>query len=290
MNRENAFILSSWRAGSTLLQRILNAHSRIVGLHEMHFPFLELPPEARGWWRPECRRDMRLVLEALAACGVGAGWRELLSRDPLRNRATFDRVANAIRATHQKALFLDKTPNYSLHPQLIETLFPEGVPRILLVRSPGGVAASCRATFPDVFPTIEAGLEHWHRYYSTLAEQMETQPRESCYRVAYEELLCGDAAVRKVCEFLHVEFEPTMLEYASKSPASSLTGRRDFGDPSAKLKSGKIDSANGERWIESHGAAVERWLDARPEARELAAKLGYAGALASEVRGVRLSG
>ena len=32
MNREVVFILSSWRAGSTLLQRILNAHSRIVGL------------------------------------------------------------------------------------------------------------------------------------------------------------------------------------------------------------------------------------------------------------------
>lgn len=289
MNRENAFILSSWRAGSTLLQRLLNAHSRIVGLHEMHFPFLELPPERRRWWNTDARRVVRLSLDAIKACGVEAGWRELLARDPVRTRATFDRISLAIRVAHKKTLFVDKTPNYSLEPRLLDRLFPEGVLRILLVRAPGGVAASCRETFPEVFASIEAGLDHWLRYYASLraySAQAQSQTQSGAiHSVAYEDLVCdGPATLEPLCRYLGVAFEPSMLEYSARGSASTLTGRRDFGDPSLKLRSGKIDADNAERWTAAHGDSVRRWLERTPEARALAREFGYDGELANERR------
>ncbi len=286
MNESCAFILSSWRSGSTLLQSLLNAHSRMVGSHELHLPFIELNENERAWWRwrsrPVRRRVLHLAREALAAHGLRIPDRELLDPDPRRNRVTFERISKEIRARAGKEILVEKTPGYSLNAAAIDRLFPEGVRKILLVRSPGGVAASCAATFPGTFPTIESGLEHWLRSYSALDNHYRTAAPETFLRVRYEDLIAGAEEPQRICAFLGVAFEPAMLRYGERGGRSALTGKENWGDPSEMIRSGRVDPTNAERWRAVAGEAVDRWLRDHPEAARLAESFGYGEAVAAQ--------
>ncbi len=288
MNDSSAFILSSWRSGSTLLQSLLNAHSRMVGLHELHLPFLELPEGERSWWRwrsrPVRRQVLRLAREALAAHGLRIPDRELLDPDPRKNRETFDRISKEVRSRAGKEILVEKTPGYSLNAPAIDRLFPEGVRKLILVRSPGGVAASCAATFPGTFPTIESGLEHWLKYYGALDAHCRTARAETILLLRYEELLDGEAELRRACAFLGVAFEPEMLRYGERGGRSPLAGKVNWGDPSGKIRTGRIDASNGERWRAAAGETVDRWLRDRPEAVRLAESFGYGEPVAAKAR------
>jgi hypothetical protein len=282
MKRDVIFILSSWRAGSTLLQRVLNGHSRLLGLHELHLPFLELPCGERSFWSRRRRRVVRMARLALEAYGVRAGTRELLHPDPACNRATFDRLAAAIRERYGKEVLVEKTPDYSLNVASLDRVFPEGVAKVFLVRSPGGVAFSCHQVNSALFPTIGAGLAHWFRYYTALERYFQGAPPGSHLRVRYEDLVSGDGPARAVTGYLGVPFEPAMLEYGLHGQRSALTGVARWGDPSEKLRSGKIDPENAERWRAHVEEEVNRWFRENPEAARLAETLGYPSGVLQE--------
>src|SRR5258705_9121889 len=118
-----------------------------------------------------------------------------------------------MRARHGKRIVADKTAAYALNARSIDEVFPEGAAGILLTRSPGGVASSCARTFPRDFPSLEAGLQHWLRFYAALEGYAASLPPGTLYPLPYEDLLGGEHAVPPLCAYLGGGYEPRMLGY-----------------------------------------------------------------------------
>jgi hypothetical protein len=214
------FIFSAPRSGSTLLQRVLGAHSQIATASE---PWLLLPL-------------LSPLYDALPAPGP---------RDPLIREALEDFIAelpsgledyrSAIRqsalALYRRAAgpdatcFLDKTPLYHLIVDEIVATFPDA--RFLfLFRNPLSVIASCVQLFDD-------GRWEVARYHMALFQSFANLvPVADRYRrrsltVQFEDLVTGDETRwRSIVEYLELPWEPQILEQFGQV---ELRGR--MGDP-----------------------------------------------------------
>jgi hypothetical protein len=219
------FIVGSPRSGTTLLQAILDSHSEIAAPPESHFVL----PLARRRRRYERQQgfDVEAFLDDLRDPWLTrwlAGWR--LSEDDFRRRLVESDVGSyreAVRAMFAlyaerqgKPRFVDKTPNYVLDLGCLASVFPEA--RFLhLVRDGRDVALSLRAQ--DWGPnSIVYSAWFWsERVESGRAAGRALGP-ERYLEVHYEDVVRDtEGAVREICRFASIDFEPAMLGYAERA-------------------------------------------------------------------------
>lgn len=222
------FILSTPRAGSTLLSAILGGHSTIhvpdetwmlLALSSMYHP---------AWGGSECsngRYDHPWAVVAM---------REFLSPDQF-TEASRQFAVTAYNSSLQaagKTVFIDKTPRYfHILPQL-ENLFPKAK-KIWLQRNPLDVAASYYRSWsitPEQLigcPTIPAsfdltfGLHALARYASSSPNVCEIQ---------YEQLVNNQSGtIEIICQFLGLPHEPGLLDYSRFNSVASLQ-QHSLGD------------------------------------------------------------
>ncbi len=209
------FILCSVRSGSTLLRVLLDSHSQIHCPHEMHLRDIGVQVK-EGY--PE---------KALTEVGLDATRLQYL---------LWDRVLQRELDNAGKQKFVNKTPNDVFIVDRIVECWPDAR-FIFLLRHPGAIARSRQALRPQDTPERNAKMVA--RYCNGVQAARE---KLDGITVRYEDLAADPAAeTRRLCEFLGVEWEHTMLDYGEFSRGKFKSG---LGDWSEKIKSGRVQEAS----------------------------------------------
>lgn len=261
------FLLSLPRCGSTLLQRILAGHPAVATAAE---PWLLLPwLSPFGYAQRSSDRNFGLAGEAI---------NEFLSQcpdnGPRRYRETVRAAALSLYAQHaqpDQAFFLDKTPRYHLIAETIAETFPDA--RFLLLwRNPLAVISSMIDTWlrgrfaPDIYAVdLFDGLE-------ALLHFQQAQPGRFL-ELHYEQLTANpEAAARRACDWLGLEYHPSMLDVST----TTIEGR--LGDPNRTTRH-RIANHRGDTFPSLTSSHVrrrwcERYLDWIGDPQLL--RMGYA--------------
>ena len=180
---------ASWRTGSTLLQRIVNASGEVFIWGEPGFL-----PEARGLficlgsylervkWR---RKD--------AFDGAVGKWIQIVSPDPKRINAAFVSFFEELYIKETKSLgfprwgFKEVRANAVAHIRFLRSIYPDA--RFLfLVRNPWDIYKSIKGK--DFHSTFEYPLQPVQVWRDNVTEFLnDTEIAETCLMVRYEELV-----------------------------------------------------------------------------------------------------
>jgi Sulfotransferase family len=210
------FAVGMNRSGTTLLRMMLDAHPQLTIPPETHF----VPDLIKA-----CKADDATPESVLAAIKEHREWgdfdfsdQEVLgwfgSLDKLRAgdavRAFFDAYAGRV----GKPRWGDKTPKYVMNMPLIQRALPEAH-FIHVIRDGRDVALSVLdRTVRDIDAAHVAG-----RWKKKVSKAREVAPRLDHYlEIRYEDLILDtEPTLRRVCEFIELEFDPEMLAYHEHS-------------------------------------------------------------------------
>ena len=136
-------------------------------------------------------------------------------------------------------IIVDKTPNNVFIADELRACWPDAR-FIFLLRHPAAIAESRRNWFkgrPDAYDA-EANFDLIRRYCEALEAARQNYDGIT---VRYEELTEDpDKVTHEICEFLGVEWEPSMLEYGKQEHGRYKSG---LGDWSENIKSGEVQKA-----------------------------------------------
>lgn len=212
--RRPVFVIAPVRSGSTLLRLTLNAHSRLHAPHELHFRRLEVA------------HATRLADRSLSLLG--------LDRTELEH-LLWDRVLHRELVRSGKQTLVEKTPGNAFVFRRIAACWPDA--RFLfLLRHPAAVARSWHEADP-VKRNPEHAAHDALRYLNAVERARRALPGHT---VRYEELTAEpETALRAVCDFLEVDFEPGMVEYG-RAPGGTAGLEKGLGDWREKVRSGRV--------------------------------------------------
>jgi hypothetical protein len=210
--RDPVFVLSSVRSGSTLLRVMLNCHSQIHAPHELHVRRLSvnLPTE-----------PLRQAMDTLGHTQSDI------------EHILWDRLLHRELARSGKRILVEKTPSNVFAWRRISTCWPEAR-FIFLIRHPMSIAQSWAEADPERRSPEEA-VGHTLNYMTYLEN---ARCRLAGLTVRYENLTDEpEAQLRRICEFLGVEWEPSMLRYGERQDGEFVKG---IGDWREKIRSGAV--------------------------------------------------
>ncbi|MFW6689788.1 sulfotransferase family protein [Streptomyces sp. MAR4 CNX-425] len=235
--RRPVFIMSPVRSGSTLLRLLLNAHSRLHSAHELHFRRLEVST------------GTKLAERAMAELGLERGDLEHL---------IWDRVLHRELVRSGKDFLVEKTPSNTFAYKRIAACWPDAR-FIFLLRHPASIACSWYEADPDKRTEEEAALDAL-RYMRATERARQALPG---HVVRYEEMTDDpEAAMKAICSYLEIDFEPGMLDYGSRTQSSYQKGLGDWKD---KIRSGQVQA----------GRALPAADEIPEPLREISAAWGY---------------
>ena len=195
------FIVGLPRAGSTLLEQILASHSQIEGTMELaDIPRMVLHLQGREFEGAEARYPA--ILASLSAQELHGFGKKYI--DDTRVYRT------------GKPRFIDKMPNNFRHAGLISMILPEA--RIIDARREP--MACCFSNYKQLFAhgqEFTYSLEDIGRYYCSYVQLMrhwDSVLPGRVLRVQHEEVVADlEGQVRRMLDFLGLEFEPQCLEF-----------------------------------------------------------------------------
>ncbi|MFJ8508994.1 sulfotransferase family protein [Streptomyces avermitilis] len=213
--RRPVFIMSPVRSGSTLLRMLLNAHSRLHSPHELHIRRLEVD------------YGSKLSQRAMSALDLERGDLEHL---------LWDRVLHRELVRSGKDFIVEKTPSNAFVYQRIRDCWPDAR-FVFLLRHPVSIAQSWHEGDPDKRTYDEAAADAL-RYMK--AVDNARKGITGGHTVRYEDITADpEQQLRRLCVFLGIDFEPTMLEYGRKDDSQVVKGLGDWRD---KIRSGSVQA------------------------------------------------
>jgi tetratricopeptide (TPR) repeat protein len=222
------FVLGFPRSGTTLLEVVLEGHPQVISLEENE----SLIDGIQEFMREP--QDLDRLLRAPPA-----------TLDALR-QSYWRHVAQTGVDVRGK-VFVDKYPLNTLKLPLIARLFPKA--RILFAyRDPRDVVLSCfRHRFRMSAPMYELlTLEGTAAYYDVVMrvflECMRVLPLDSCL-IRHEDVVTAfTREMRRICEFLQLEWMPAMEEFALR------TQRREILTPSTAQLARGLNASGVGHW------------------------------------------
>jgi acyl transferase domain-containing protein/pimeloyl-ACP methyl ester carboxylesterase/acyl carrier protein len=279
-NRSMVFLLSSPRSGSTLLRVMLAGHPALFSPPELHL----LAYDSMKSW------SLALAPSYLTE-GLQRALMELMHADAstaesaLRTMIDEDRPVQQVYAMLQdlagERILVDKSPTYGARLDMLhraEALFEQ--PRYIhLVRHPHAVIESFvrnrmdKVVGIDTRDPIALADQAWTTINGNIRRFLRDIEPERQHLVRYEDLVTDPVGVsRRLCEFLHIPFDPALLEpYDGDRMTDGVHARSlPIGDPGF-LSHGNIDPALADAW-----RTVELPRGISQSGRELAHVFGYA--------------
>ena len=273
------FVLSSPRAGSTLLRVLLAGHPSLFSPPELHLlPFADLAQRARDLEASHLGEGLERALMDLRHIDAEAAQAQVRRWE--REQLPVAEAYAALQASCGGRTLVDKSPTYALQLATLrraETLF-DGPRYIHLVRHPWAVIRSFvdlrmdrlfGASGTDPYLLAEAIWLAANR--NVLELEREIGP-ERIHRVRYEDLVTDpEPRLRELCRFLAIPFDEAVLQTEGGERLTDGVHRQSLsvGDPNFGRRRG-IDPALARSWEQ---ARLPRAL--QPETAELAAHFGY---------------
>jgi len=244
------FVVGATRSGTTLLRLMLDAHPQIAIPSETHFiPELVAARDKHG----ASRERMLELLTAhrrwgdfqIDAADLAARWAAI---EPLTGPDAVRAFYALYGEQHEGATrWGDKTPGYIKHMRLIQDHLPEAR-FIHLIRDGRDVALSVLKQ--DWGPqSIEAAAEKWR---SRVLRGRSHQPYLGFYiEVKFEDLvLHTERELRRICEFIEVDFHPDMLGYHE-------TAEKRLQEKARALPRAHGEAQSAEKRLQSHAKTFE---------------------------------
>jgi hypothetical protein len=259
------FVISAPRSGSTLLARMLGAHSAVYAPAEPHL----LPPLAHLGYHETVERapydpiiTQRGLREFVGALPRG----EADYLDALR--AATDTLYGRALAASGRERFVDKTPAYALVLDFVAKLYP-AARYVVLTRHPLAVWSS----YVDSFFDGDGEAAHrqnplLERYVPAIARFLRERP-VALEPVRYEELVREpEATLERLCRFLGLPFEPKMVDYG-EAEGAPRPAARGLGDPVTVARETRPTTRSVAKWAETLAASPAR----RAQADAIVARL-----------------
>jgi len=259
------FLIGSPRSGTTMLARMLGAHSEVHAPAEPHLMtgLAHLGYFAKVDAAPYDPIITQVALQALVPA-LPNGEQDYL--DSLRAH-TDDLYAKLLSASDNRFL-LDKTPAYALVLDFIAKLYPHAR-YVVITRNPLAAWSSQVESFFDDDPDAAERLSPLlDRYVPAIARFLRERPA-SLVHVRYEDLVQDpEAHLRRIAEGIGLPFEPGMVDYGSAGQGAAARG---LGDPVQAAQAGRATTDSLEKWkqslatdphkLEMGRAALARTLD-----------------------------
>lgn len=223
------FVLGSGRNGSTMLNRMLNQHSKFHLPSEQYF----LGPSIFKfhYYNFALWRDLVKVIGAeLIPSGGSHTWQVddlpdflkwyLLPKEKKTLQYLLDQIYR--HGSGEKAIWGDTTPLNTYYLEEIYHTFPHAK-YLFLVRDGRDVVSSYKKGGVDVLGELslpQKGAEHWMH---SLKKYRWLSQKTSVYLVRYEELVADtESCLKGICDFLNVEFEADMLRFNEQIPDTDM--------------------------------------------------------------------
>ena len=253
-NPAAVFVLSSPRAGSTLLRAMLAGHPALFAPQELHLlPFYSMKQSRKIFRNTMLGRGLQrtfMTLKEISAEESAAFIEQLSEEDwPIH------KVYAHIQELCAPRVLVDKSPSYAAEKDALrhaEEIFT--APKYLhLVRHPYAVIESFIRTgiyqqqFSDVFAFIE---NLWALSNANLTAFFQELPPERKHVLRYEDLVSKpENMMRGVCAFLEVAYDDSLLRpYEGARMLDGINAETvAVGDPNF-LKHKSIESDLGEAW------------------------------------------
>ncbi len=250
MQERLIFLIGAPRSGTTLLARMMGAHSAIYQRSEPH---LITPIAHLGFYGSVQKAPYDPVNAAQAI-------RELVADLPRGEedyldalRAYTDTLYSRLLATAPgKRFLLDKTPAYALVLPFLTKLYPKAH-YLVLTRHPLAILSSWVESFFD--GDYRVALDHnplLARYVPALARMLREQPVPSVH-VRYEELVRDpETHFRRVCDHLGIPFEAEAIAYGERGDAP-----KGLGDPTGVARHTRPVTSSVSKWAAEIAATPE---------------------------------
>ena len=245
------FVIGPPRSGSTLLARMVGAHSQIMGRPEPHLltPLAHLGYYARVDKAPY---DALLAAEAQRefVAALPGGEQDYLDAC----RAYCDTLYGRMLATRPgKRLFLDKTPAYGLSLDFIAKVYPQAK-YVVLTRHPLAVFSSyAESFFNGDYAAAQAYNPLLERYVPAIARFLREQPAP-IHHVVYEQMVADpERVLSEIFAFAGVPNEPQAVEYGKHEPAA-----QGLGDPIGVKKHSRPSTESVDKWAAEIAASPDR--------------------------------
>ncbi|NLN93622.1 MAG: sulfotransferase [Candidatus Hydrogenedens sp.] len=243
------FIVGAPRSGTTMLERILSAHSLVQGGPEPH---LITPLAHTGIWDKveKAPYDHILAAEAqkLFVSQMSGGEQNYYDACRAYCDVLYSRF---LEAKGTKIYCLDKTPAYALVLPFLSRVYPDAS-YIVLTRHPLAVFSSFANSFfdgdyqaaHDYNPVVE-------RYVPALAAFLKEESTPKLH-VRYEDLVKDpEQWFEKICNHIGIPYEAEAINYGDRQDKDQVKG---LGDPIGVAKHSRPTTASVKKWAaELHG-------------------------------------
>ncbi|MBB2943884.1 hypothetical protein FB565_003613 [Actinoplanes lutulentus] len=215
LNDRPIFVVGCPRSGTTMLQLMLHAHSRIAIPPETRFllagytkraEFGDLADEANrralGRWIVELSQFEDLGLDAATVV-------EAVVAAPPTLGSAFGTVFTMYSARFGKPRWGDKRPLYLRHLPTILRLFPDA--QIINIMRDGRDCVSSLKETPWKPAEFDTMIDYWTQSADSSLLAARRYPRDVYHLVRYEDLVADpEPHLRTICEFLGEDFEDAM--------------------------------------------------------------------------------
>lgn len=240
------FVIGAPRSGTTMLERILAAHSMVQGGPEPHLltPLAHLGPWAKVDKAPY---DHVLAAESqkLFIAQLPRGEQDYWDACRAYCDVLYGRY---LAARGNKPVCMDKTPAYALILPFMQRVFPDAT-YIVLTRHPLAMFSSFANSFFDgdyqvahqYNPLIE-------RYVPALAAFL--RQRETPFlHVRYEDLVkAPEDWFERICAHADIPFEPSAIEYGKAG--EDETRAKGLGDPIGVKQHSRPQTGSVKKWAQ----------------------------------------
>ncbi len=247
------YVISTPRAGSTMLMRILNATSAVMSRPEPH---LVGPLAHLGFWDvvKKAPYDQLQAQDAVRAFVKDLPGGEQDYWDACR--AYLDVLYGRMlrNAEEGERYFLDKTPANALVLPFLRHVYPKAR-FIVLTRHPAAIFASYANSFFD--GDFRAAVDFnpvLTRYVPVMAAFLR-DPTERVLQVSYEQTVSEpEATLERISRFLDIPFEPEALQYDRKEVKGV-----GLGDPLGVQQHSRPVTSSIDKWATELAADDEKY-------------------------------
>lgn len=237
------FIIGAPRSGTTMLERIISAHSAVQGGPEPH---IITPLAHTGVWDKVDKAPYDHILAAEAQKFFVSQLPEGENDYYAACRAYCDVLyGRFLKAKGTKLYCLDKTPAYALVLPFLSRVYPDAA-YIVLTRHPLAIFSSFANSFFDgSYQEAHAYNPVVERYIPAMAAFLRN-PSTRKLHVRYEDLVkAPEEWFEKICNHIGIPFEAEAVNYGEHREKQQTGG---LGDPIGVSQHSRPTTASVKKW------------------------------------------